>query len=240
VQNWLYKTWLCKRRCANVVVQTWALGGYNRYVKTPRIAAALVLLTMLVFGEKHFNPPPAGQASTYALHETHSDEKVTIAIDPYDTPEKAKVFSVNYKGYGIYPVRLVITNDSDKTLMLQSLKIEYITAQRDKLAPATNEDIYRRLVRPSKANDSGPGMKLPFPAGKKEPISKNARDEYESAQFFPAPVTPHSTNSGYLFFDLMDLEGPHPGARLYITGIRAGTQELFYFEIPLEKPAEKQ
>jgi hypothetical protein len=34
----------------------------------------------------------------------------------------------------------------------------------------------------------------------------------------------------------MDLEGPHPGAHLYITGIRAGTQELFYFDIPLDKP----
>ncbi len=205
-------------------------------MRTPRIAAALVLLTTLVFSEKHFNPPPAGQARTYPLHESHDDEKVTIAVDPCDTPEKAKVFSVNYKGYGIYPVRLVISNDSDKTLMLQSLRIEYVTAQRDKLSPATNEDIYRRLVRPSKADNSQPGMKLPFPVGKKrEPISKDARDEYESAQFFAAPVTPHSTNSGYLFFDLMDLEGPHPGAHLYITGIRAGTQELFYFDIPFDK-----
>lgn len=204
-------------------------------MKTPRIAAVLLLLTTLVFCEKRFNPPPAGQASSYSLHETHNDEKVTIAIDPCDTPEKAKVFSVNYKGYGIYPVRLVISNDSDKTLMLQDLKIEYITAQRDKIQPASDADIYRRLVRPSKANDSGPGIKLPFPTGKKEPISKSVRDEYESAQFLSSPVTPHSTNSGYLFFDLMDLDGPHPGAHLYITGIRAGVQELFYFEIPLEK-----
>lgn len=220
----------------NDVVQTGEQGD-NQSVKSPIIVVALLLFTTLVFCEKHFNPPPAGQAVSYPLHETHNDEKVTIAIDPCDTPEKAKVFSVNYKGYGIYPVRLVISNDSNNTLMLQDLRIEYITAQRDKVQPASDADIYRRLVRPSKANNSGP--KLPFPTGKKEPISKTVRDEYESAQFLSAPITPHSSNSGYLFFDLMDLDGPHPGAHLYITGIRAGTQELFYFEIPLEKQAEQ-
>ncbi|HEY7404620.1 MAG TPA: hypothetical protein VIB39_13935 [Candidatus Angelobacter sp.] len=208
-------------------------------MKSLRIAAALVLLTALVFSEKHFNPPPAAPARTYALHEAHDDEKVTIAVDPCDTPEKAGVFKVNYKGYGIYPVRLIISNDSDKTLMLQDLRIEYITAQRDKIQPASDADIYRRLVKPSKANNSGPGVKLPFPVGKKkEPISKEVRDEYEAAQFLTVPVTPHATNSGYLFFDLMDLEGPHPGAHLYLTGIKVGTQELFYFDIPLDKPPQ--
>lgn len=209
-------------------------------MKTPRIAAALLLLTALVFSEKHFNPPPAAQARTYPLHESHDDEKVTIAVDPCDTPEKAGVFKVHYKGYGIYPVRLVISNDSDKTLMLQDLRIEYVTAQRDKVAPATDADIYRRLVNPSKADNSQPGMKLPFPVGKKkEPINKDVRDEYESAQFLTVPVTPHATNSGYLFFDLMDMDGPHPGAHLYITGIKAGTQDLFYFDIPMDKPSDQ-
>ncbi|HKR97047.1 MAG TPA: hypothetical protein VJW55_16845, partial [Candidatus Angelobacter sp.] len=224
-----------------VVVQTLQPDSYNRGVKTPRIgiAAFLALIATLMFAEKHFNPPPAAQASTYPIHETHKNENVTIAVDPCDTPEKAGVFKVNYKGYGFYPVRLIISNDSDQTLMLQNLKIEYITAQKDKVEPASDADIYRRLVRPSKANNSDPGIKLPFPVGKKkQPISKEVRDEYESAQFLTVPVTPHSTNSGYLFFDLMDLNGPHPGAHLYLTGIKAESQELFYFDIPLDKPPQ--
>lgn len=205
-------------------------------VRAPKIAACLVLLSALLFSEKHFNPPPATHAGTYPLHETHGDEKVTIAADPCDTPEKAGVFKVNYRGYGFLPVRLVISNDSDQPLMLQDLKIEYITARRDKLQPATDADIYRRLVKPSKADNSKPGIRLPFPVGKKkEPISKDVREEYESAQFLTVPVTPHSTHSGYLFFDLMDTP-PEPGAHLYISGIKAGTQELFYFDIPMEKP----
>jgi len=205
-------------------------------VKTGRIIVCLALLTALLFGEKHFTPPPAAHARTYALHEAHTDEKVTIAAEPCDTPEAAGIFKVDYRSYGFYIVRLIISNDSDTSLMLQDVKIEYITARRDKIQPATNEDIYRRLVRPNRADKSHPGMHLPFPVGKKkEPISKDTREEYESAQFLTVPVTPHATNSGYLFFNL-EGDFPAPGAHLYLSGIKAGTRELFYFELPMDKP----
>ncbi|MGC2697847.1 MAG: hypothetical protein WA738_18825 [Candidatus Angelobacter sp.] len=207
-------------------------------MKARKIAACVLLLTTLLFCEKHFAPPPAAHARTYPIHEAHDNEQVTIAVDPCDTKEKAGVFKVNYKGYGFYPVRLVISNDSDRTLMLQDLKVEYITAKRDKLAPATDADIYRRLANPSKADNSQPGMKLPFPVGKKkEPIHKEVRDEYESAQFVTVPVTPHSTNSGYLFFDTMGTDMQAPGAHLYVSGIKADSKELFYFDLPMDKPS---
>src|ERR1700727_2760663 len=102
-------------------------------MKTLRIVACFVLLTTLLFSERHFNPPPAAHASTYALHEAHNDEKVIVAVDPCDTPQKRAVFKNNYEEHGLYAVRLLISNDSDQTLMLDSIKIEYITARRDKL-----------------------------------------------------------------------------------------------------------
>jgi hypothetical protein len=208
-------------------------------VKAARIAVCVVLLATLLFSEKHFNPPPAAHASTYSLHEAHNDEKVTIAADPVDTPQASAAFKVNYRDYGLYPIRLLISNDSDQTLMLDGLKIEYITARRDKLQPATNADIYRKFVRPNRADKSHPGMHLPFPVGKKkEPISKDTKQEYESAQFLSVPVTPHTTHSGYLFFDLQG-DPPEPGAHLYISGIKAGTKELFYFDIPMDKPVSE-
>ncbi|HEY2496904.1 MAG TPA: hypothetical protein VGK24_07535 [Candidatus Angelobacter sp.] len=206
-------------------------------VKAARIIVCVAVLTTVLFGEKHFNPPPAAHASTYALHETHRDENVTIAVEPYNQEDVKRVFKVNYWEHGLYPVRLFISNDSDQTLMLDSLKIEYITAKRDKLQPATNADIYRMLVRPNRADQSHPGMHLPFPVGKKkEAISKDTQEEYESAQFLSVPVTPHATHSGYLFFDMQG-DPPEPGAHLYISGIRAGSKDLFYFEIPMDKPA---
>lgn len=205
-------------------------------VKAGRIAACIVLLTTLLFSEKHFSPPPVAHANTYALHEAHNDEKVTIAAEPCDTPQTAGVFKANYQEHGLFPVRLLISNDSDQTLMLDSLKIEYITARRDKLQPATNADIYRMFVRPNRADKSHPGPHLPFPVGKKkEAMNKDTQDEYESAQFLSVPVTPHTTNGGYLFFDMQG-DPPQPGAHLYISGIKAGTQELFYFDLPMDKP----
>ena len=206
-------------------------------VKAARISLCVVLLTTLLIGEKHFNPPPANHASTYALHEAHNDEKVTIAVESYNAQQTSGVFKENYWEHGLFPVRLLISNDSDQTLMLQDLKVEYITARRDKLQPASNEDIYRKFVRPNRADQSHPGMHLPFPVGKKkEAISKDTQEEYESAQFAPVPVTPHSTHAGYLFFDMQG-EPPEPGAHLYVSGIKAGTKDLFYFDIPMDKPA---
>lgn len=205
-------------------------------MKAGKIAAAVVLLTTLLVCEKHFTPPPAAHARTYPAHESHDDEKVSIAIDPVDLPEKEGIFKVKYRDYGFLPIRVIISNDGDKTVMLQDLKIEYMTYRRDKLAPATDADIYRRLVKPSKADDSKPGMRLPFPVGKKkEPISKDVREEYESAQFLTVPVTPHATHSGYLFFDVNGIDSPEAGAHVSFLGLKVEGKELFYFDIPLEK-----
>jgi hypothetical protein len=220
-------------------VQTCPVAGYNQSVKAVRISLCIVLLTTLLFSEKHFNPPPANHADTYPLHEAHNDEKVIIAAEPYNAQQTSSVFKQNYWEHGLFPVRLLISNDSDQTLMLQDLKVEYITARRDKLQPATNDDIYRKFVRPNRADQSHPGMHLPFPVGKKkEAISKDTQEEYESAQFATVPVTPHSTHAGYLFFDMQG-DPPEPGAHLYVSGIKAGTKELFYFDIPMDKSADQ-
>lgn len=218
-------------------MQTRPAAGYNQAVRAARISLCVVLFTTLLFSEKRFNPPPVAHASTYALHEAHTDEKVTIAADPVDVQKMSAVFKQNYWEHSLFPVRLLISNDGDQTLMLQDLKVEYITERREKLQPASNEDIYRKFVRPNRADQSHPGPHLPFPVGKKkEAISKDTQEEYESAQFATVPVTPHSTHAGYLFFDMQG-EPPEPGAHLYISGIKAGTKELFYFDIPMDKPA---
>jgi hypothetical protein len=61
-------------------------------------------------------------------------------------------------------------------------------------------------------------------------------DEIESSQFAAKAVEPHTTQSGFLFFDVGDIAAPLAGAHIYVTGVNdAKGTELFYFDIPLEK-----
>ena len=61
-------------------------------------------------------------------------------------------------------------------------------------------------------------------------------DEVESSQFAAHAVEPHSTQSGFMFFDVGGLSSPLPGATIDITGVAdAKGNELLYFEISLDK-----
>jgi hypothetical protein len=206
----------------------------NQSVYLPRVAAFVLLLAGLIFaGDKGFTPPRAQPAQTYPAHESHTDEKVTIALDLY-TDAKAAIFKVKYKEYDLLPVRLIITNDNDKPLMLDHIKIELITVHKEKIPVAVRDDILRKLARPEKVT-SRPKVRLPVPVPHdRNPISKDAREEIDSAMFVNVPVSPHTTNSGFLFFDVAGIDNPQEQAHVYISGIKAGSQELFYFDIPLD------
>jgi hypothetical protein len=199
------------------------------------------MLAISVYGgDKGFNPPPATHANLYPAHEEHTDERVSIALDPYDQPEKAAIFKLKYKDYGFLPVRLIISNDGDTPLMLDNIKIEFITEQRDKISAATRDDIFRRIAQPEKVA-SKPKVQLPIPLPRDtKPIKTEYREEVQMALFVNVPVTPHSTNAGFLFFDVAGITAPENGAHIAISGIRAGHQELFYFDIPLEKYLKNQ
>jgi hypothetical protein len=204
-------------------------------VKTFRITALFLLLSAAgLGGDKGFNPPPAGAAASYPLHEAHDDEKATIAVDPFTSPEKAAVFKVHYRDYGFVPIRIIIANDGDKPLMLDSIKIELVTGSKEKIRPATRDDVFRRLARPEKITSKSK-IQLPIPIPRdKNPISKDARDEIDAAMFSAFPVTAHSSHNGFVFFDVAGISDPESGAHVQISGIKSGSQELFYFDIPLQ------
>jgi hypothetical protein len=203
-------------------------------VYLPKVAASALLLAGLVFaGDKRFTPPRAQPAQTYQAHEAHDDEKVAIGLDLYNTDAKATVFKVKYKDYDLLPVRLIISNDGDKPLMLDRMRIELITVHKEKVPPAVRDDILRKLARPEKVTNR-PKVRLPLPVPRdNKPISREAREEIDSAMFVNVPVSPHSTMSGFLFFDVSGIDNAQEQAHIYISGIRAGTQELFYFDIVL-------
>ena len=208
-------------------------------VSSVGVVVFLILFAGLVaFAGKEFVMPAAQAARTYPAHDDHPTEKVAIAVDPYDMADKAQVFSVNYASYGYLPVFFVVTNDGDEPVALSSMKPQLVTVNRTKLYPSTTDDLLRRMSRPSR-NDR-PGVQLPIPLPKsgkvKGSVSRQAQDEISQAQFGARSVEPHSTASGFLFFDVSDISTPLAGANFYITGVRdAGGNELMYFEIPMEK-----
>jgi hypothetical protein len=198
--------------------------------------AGLVLftfLTVVAFAGREFIMPTAQPAHNYPARDEHSDEGVTVAIDPYDTLEKMRVFTVDWLESGYLPVFVVITNDSAMPVSLNSVQVQLVTARRTKLAPATEDDLYRRIARP---RSSGPSpYPIPLPR-KKGAVKREALDEIQRAQFAAKAIEPHSTQAGFLFFDVDGITAPLAGANFYLSGLHnsKGT-DLLYFEISLEK-----
>jgi len=191
------------------------------------------LLVPGLLASKNFVKPTARAAINYPAHDFHRDEQVAIAADPYDTPEKAKTFSIDFAAHGLMPVFFVVTNDGDQPVSIANMEIVLITGNRSKLTPVTTDDLYRRLSNPQAATRPSP---LPLPHKVKGTVSKKEMDEIASAQFAARAVEPHSTQSGFLFFDVGDISSPLPHANIDITGVvNAKGNEMLYFEIPMDK-----
>jgi hypothetical protein len=198
----------------------------------------VVLLAVAAFAlslaAKDFVKPAAQPAKTYPAHDDHTDEKVAIAADPYDTPDKAKTFSVNFREHGLLPIFFIVTNDGGQPISIANMQVTLTTANRSKLTPVAPEDIYRRLTNPHANTNQIP---LPIPQKKvKGGISQKEREEIESSQFAAKAVEPHTTQSGFLFFDVEDITAPLAGAHIYVTGFNdAKGIEMMYFEIAMDK-----
>ncbi len=195
------------------------------------------LALALPLSAKDFIKPAAQPAKTYPAHDDHSDEKLAIAADPYDTPEKAKIFSINFRDHGFLPIFLIITNDGPQPVSIAHMEIT-LTVNRAKFTPLSTDDIARRLSNPQ-ANTNPETNPLPFPIPRKKvkgTLSKKEMDEIESSQFAAKAVEPHTTQSGFLFFDIAGLPTPLANAHLYVNGVTdAKGAELMYFEIAMGK-----
>jgi hypothetical protein len=194
----------------------------------------VALLAVLCLAAKEFTMPKARPAFSYPAHDHHASENVAIALDPYDTPAKANIFVINYQAHDLLPVFLVITNDGEEPVELSSMEAELVTADRNKLSPASEDDILRRVSHPQASATRGP---LPFPSKKvKGTVSSAERNEIQNAQFRAKAIEARSSQAGFLFFDVADVANPLPGARFYLTGLKNSSgQQLMYFEVALDK-----
>jgi hypothetical protein len=197
------------------------------------IAICVAGFTQDVFAGKNFVKPEAKSAINYPAHDFHRDEQVAIAADPYDTPEKAKIFSINFAGYGLLPVFFVVTNDGDQPVSIAKMEITLLTANHSKLTPVDTDDLYRRLSNPHMNTRPSP---LPLPNKVKGTLGKKEKDEIASSQFAARAVEPHTTQSGFMFFDVGGINSPLRGANIDVTRVSdAKGNELMFFEILVDK-----
>jgi len=201
-------------------------------------AIPLFLLGLALPAVASDHKPPAVQpATSFAAVEVHADEKVAIAVEPYDTKEREAIFRVDYLSHGVMPVRLIVTNQGDKPISLRDARILFQTASGDRIQAAEPEDVERLMTRKERE-----GTKIPLPGPlpkiklKPKASNKEIEQDFDTFEYGALVVEPHTTQAGFLFYDVSELDRPLRGAKLHLHKLRDSEgKELFYFEIPFDK-----
>jgi hypothetical protein len=210
------------------------MGVRSRWILS-LVALGLLLSVSQLWGSKDFIMPTAENANTYASKDSQPNQKITVAVDLYDTAPKDEIFNTHYVQEGILPVFLVISNDGDKPISVTKMRAELVTGSRAKLEALTADDVIRRVAHIN-VSSTNPGRVggIPLPGGNKNKKAQQQMAEVNRARFSAFAVEPHSTQSGFLFFDIENVRNPTQGAHIYLTGVRdAGGNELMYFDIPV-------
>jgi len=207
-----------------------------------RAVPPILFLSALSAVAAQHTAPPVQPASSFAAVETHPDEKVSIAAEPYDTKEKESIFRVDYLSHGVMPVRLVVTNNGNRPISLRDARILFMTAAGDKIQAAEPEDVERLMTRKEREGTKIP-LPGPLPSIKLKPKASNQEIEqdFNTFEYGALVVEAHSTRAGFLFYDVSQLDHPLKGAKLHLHKLRdADGNELFYFEMPFDKYLESK
>lgn len=209
------------------------------------ILPALLGIPFAAFASDKPRPAPAIKPlPQYVMKETHEEEKVSLAVEPCDDTEACPFFRLPYVSHGFVAVRVIVQNDRDDALSLDEVRIQFLPAEGEREAAATDEDLNRRLFSQKQAQ----GTRLPIiPITiHHEPVDKKIINDDTDFGFTSTVVPPHSTRAGYVFYDTRGIDDPVlKGAQLLVKMIRysdaKGKQhELFSFTLPFDKWLETQ
>jgi hypothetical protein len=210
----------------------------NMRLRSVVSSVLVLLLTATALPASDHGLPAAKDASSYAAFDAHPDEKVTIAAEPFDTKEKEGIFRVDYLKNEFMPIRIIVTNNGDRAISLAEARINFITAEGDRIPAAEPEDVERRMTHVSNT-----GRKIPMPAplppmgGKPKTPDSKIEQDFAEFEYAAIAVEPHTTRAGFLFYDVEGL-GPEPlrGAKLTLRELQnADGKVMFTFEIPFDK-----
>jgi len=178
-------------------------------------------------GAEPFQP---GKASDYPSHQTIANLKIAAVKYESDSETKPVFDKTNPNEYGILPVLLMMENLGDETIMLDRIRVAYQTQDRMQIEPMAPREIVS--VRAPKRPNTGPSYPSPIPLPrKKNPLTK---EEFETRAWAAKMLVRGETAHGFLYFNIRHRRN----SILYITGIREGTKELFFLEVPIDSPSD--
>ncbi|MGE5567623.1 MAG: hypothetical protein ACM3S5_01180 [Rhodospirillales bacterium] len=176
-----------------------------------------------------------GPIESYPCRQTI--QNLTVAAQPFRTDAETKTAfgKLNPNRYGVLPILVIIQNDTDKAVSLETLKVEFLTPDRERIeaTPAADVPYLQGPNQPKIYGGPIPG-RPPYISKKKGPL---AVWEIEGRAFTARMLPPKETASGFFYFRV-----PYRGgSTLFVRGIReaATGNEWFYFEIPLDDKEKK-
>lgn len=198
-------------------------------------AAFLLFLAVPAFAAK--KAPPVPDIATVPVRDTHTTDHVIVAAEPFETKAKADFFRLDYPGHSLLPIRLIVRNDSDTPLDLSEVRVQFVAADGTKLPAATPDEMNRRLFRFKDLQPKRvPGTPITYHS---TPVDKKILDDDKDFGFSQTTIAPHTTASGFLFYDLKEIDDPQlRGAELYVKQMHEGDSkhtELFAFTLPFDK-----
>ena len=178
--------------------------------------------------EARFSPGPV---ASYATKQTN--ENVTIALKPYDTEELAHTAfgKLNPYQYGILPILVIVQNDTNETLRLDSMRVKYTDYDGSEIEATPAAEVPYAVDHPQRPSNP---VALPIPPElRKKHKSPLSGPEIETRAFAAKMLPAHESASGFFYFQAHH----RPGASVYIKGLKQASsgKELFYFDIPLKE-----
>lgn len=202
-------------------------------------AALLATATLVAHADKARKPKPPLPAAQYPLHQTLG--KVTVGIEPGDTRDARPDTRLDYFHHGYLPFRIVIQNDSDQPINLEDARIKFISQDSTVVPAATDEELQRRMFSRKSAAGTRIPMPMPIPSItiKHPPVDKQILSDDIDFGFKTTVIAPHTTESGYLFYDVRDLDDPVlEKATMEVREMKFGNKIMESFLIALKPSPE--
>jgi hypothetical protein len=214
-----------------------------------RFAIILAVSQCLIGGAASLQSVQKDPAS---LPARDSHDGLLVAVDPWTN---AAQYKARFKKHtpmdaGVVALDVYFRNDTDKLIRINVDRIRLIYAppdgDRQKLFPLAPEDVADLVLHPGSAKDPSaprPRLPIPIPRGPKKGHGKEYDElaaALEAAALQTDVIGPHSTEHGFLYFDMGHQFDALRYTRLSIPDLSfvEKNQPLFYFEIDLGAPAK--